>query len=189
MRPQLAEFDAIHTERLADLLMLSHEAMFAWKLDGAIEFWNAGAEQLYGFPANEAVGHSSHSLLQTKFPIKVAELHSQLRDNGYWSGELRHVCKEGREVIVDSRMQLLADDMVLEVNRDVTQFKAVLASLQESEQRLRWLGAFALVAAVTVLGFLTVRYYGVHAGWWSSVLPLPQKANAAIAHLASWTKR
>jgi PAS domain S-box-containing protein len=141
MRSQLAEFETIPSERLADLLMLSHEPMFAWKLDGAIEFWNAGAERLYGFPANEAVGHSSHSLLQTKFPIKVAELHSQLRDKGYWSGELRHVCKEGREVIVDSRMQLLADDIVLEVNRDVTQFKAVLASLQESEQRLRWLAA------------------------------------------------
>src|SRR5262245_23903170 len=56
------------TERLADLLMLSHEPMFAWKLDGAIEFWNAGAERLYGFAANEAVGHSSHSLLKTKHP-------------------------------------------------------------------------------------------------------------------------
>ena len=113
MRSQLAEFETIPSERLADLLMLSHEAMFAWKLDGAIEFWNAGAERLYGFPPNEAIGHSSHSLLQTKFPIKVAELHSQLRDKGYWAGELRHVCKERREVIVDSRMQLLADDKCL----------------------------------------------------------------------------
>jgi len=79
MRSQLAEFETIPSERLADLLMLSHEPMFAWKLDGAIKFWNAGAERLYGFPSNEAVGHSSHSLLQTKFPIKVAELHSQQR--------------------------------------------------------------------------------------------------------------
>jgi hypothetical protein len=29
----------------------------------------------------------------------------------------------------------------------------------------------------------------VRAGWWSSVIPLPQKANAVIAHLASWTRR
>ena len=55
-------------ERLANLLMLSYEPMLAWNLDGSIEFWNAGAERLYGFAPNEAVGRISHALLQTKFP-------------------------------------------------------------------------------------------------------------------------
>jgi PAS domain S-box-containing protein len=128
-------------ERLADLLMLSYEPMFAWKLHGAIEFWNTGAERLYGFASNEAVGHSSHSLLQTKLPIELAELRSQLRNEHYWAGELRHICKGGREVIVDSRMQLLGDDTVLEVNRDVTKIRALLNALQEGEQRLRSLAA------------------------------------------------
>ena len=141
MCPESAELVTTPTERLADLLMLSHEPMFAWKLDGAIEFWNAGAEHLYGFVSNEAVGQSSHSLLQTKFSIEFAELRLQLRDKRYWAGELCHICKDGREVIVDSRMQLLGDDTVLEVNRDVTQFRALLATLQESEQRLRSLAA------------------------------------------------
>ena len=141
MRPQPAEFQTTPAERLADLLMLSHEPMFAWKLNGAIEFWNTGAERLYGFPPNEAVGQSSHSLLQTKHPIELAELRSQLRNKLYWAGELRHICKDGRAVIVDSRMQLLGDNTVLEVNRDVTQFKALLATLQESEQRLRSVAA------------------------------------------------
>ena len=36
-------------ERLANLLTLSYEPMLVWRLDGAIEFWNAGAERLYGF--------------------------------------------------------------------------------------------------------------------------------------------
>ena len=141
MCPESAELVTPPTERLADLLMLSHEPMFAWKLDGAIEFWNAGAERLYGFAPNETVGHSSHSLLQTKHPIELAELRSQLRNKRYWAGELRHLCKDGRKVIVDSRMQLLGDNTVLEVNRDVTQFKALLATLQESEQRLRSVAA------------------------------------------------
>ena len=91
--------------------------MLAWRLDGVIEFWNAGAERLYGFAPDEAIGRSSHSLLQTKFPIEFIEFLSQLRSERYWSGELRHVCKDGHEVIVDSRMQLLGDDTVLEVNR------------------------------------------------------------------------
>ena len=141
MCPEPAELVTTPPERLADLLMLSYEPMFAWKLHGAIEFWNTGAERLYGFAPHEAVGHSSHSLLQTKFPIELAELRSQLRNERYWAGELRHVCKEGREITVDSRMQLLGDDTVLEVNRDVTEVRALLNALQEGEQRLRSLAA------------------------------------------------
>ena len=64
----------------ADLLRLSYEPMLAWRLDGSIEFWNAGAERLYGFAPDEAVGRSSHALLQTKFPIEFTELRSQLRN-------------------------------------------------------------------------------------------------------------
>jgi PAS domain S-box-containing protein len=111
--------------------MLSYEPMLAWDIDGPIEFWNAGAERLYGFTSNEAIGRSSHALLMTKFPIEFIELRSQLQTQSYWSGELRHVCKDGREVIVDSRMQLLGDGTVLEVNRDVTEVRA-LAIQQET---------------------------------------------------------
>ena len=135
-------------EHLANLLTLSYEPMLAWRLDGPIEFWNTGAERLYGFTSNEALGRSSHALLQTKFPIEFGELRSQLRNEGYWSGELRHVCKDGREVIVDSRMQIFGDDTVLEVNRDVTDVKALTAerkrfeaALDESEQGLSWLAS------------------------------------------------
>jgi PAS domain S-box-containing protein len=128
-------------ERFADLLMLSHEPMLAWRLNGPIEFWNVGAERLYGFPANEAVGRSSHVLLQTKFPVEFTDLRSQLQNERYWFGELRHTCKDGRPVIVDSRMQVLGDDTVLEVNRDVTERKQIEAALRESEQRLRFLAS------------------------------------------------
>ena len=57
------------------------------------------------------------------------------------------------------------------------------------EQRLRWVGAVVLVALVAALGFLTVRYYGVRAGWWSSMIPLPEKATAVAAHVAAWMHR
>ncbi len=120
--------------RLANLLMLSYEPMFAWSLDGPIEFWNVGAERLYGFAPNEAIGRSSHALLQTKFPIEFAGLRLQLQSERYWSGELRHTCKDGHEVLVDSRMQLLLDGTVLEVNRDVTEL-STLAARQEALAR------------------------------------------------------
>jgi PAS domain-containing protein len=88
------EVTSERAERFADLLTLSYEPMLAWRLDGSIELWNVGAERLYGFALDEAVGRSSHSLLQTKFPIDFIELRSQLRNERYWSGELRHICKE-----------------------------------------------------------------------------------------------
>ena len=128
-------------ERLASLLTLSYEPMLAWRLDGPIEFWNTGAERLYGFVSDEAVGRSSHDLLQTKFPAEFSEVHSQLQNEHYWSGELRHICKGGREVIVDSRMQLLDDGTVLEVNRDITERKQLEAAIRESEPRMRFLAS------------------------------------------------
>jgi len=162
MCPEFAELVTTPPERLADLLMLSYEPMFAWKLHGAIEFWNTGAERLYGFASNEAVGRSSHRLLQTKFPIELAELHSQLRNEHYWAGELRHNCRDGREVIVDSRMQLLGDDTVLEVNRDVTEVRALLNALQEGEQRLRSLAA---IVESSEDGIVSKNLDGVITSW------------------------
>src|ERR1700674_3742384 len=118
-------------ERLANLLTLSYEPMLAWRLDGPIEFWNAGAERLYGFAQNEAVGRSSHALLKTKFPIDFADLRSQLRNRRHWLGELRHVRKDGREVVVESRMQLFGDSLVLEANRDITERREIEVALRE----------------------------------------------------------
>ena len=129
------------TERLASLLTLSYEPMLVWQLNGPIEFWNTGAERLYGFAPEEAIGRSSHALLQTKFPIEFTELIAELQNRGYWSGELRHVCKDGREVIVESRLQLFSDGTVIEANRDVTERTQVKADLRESEQQLRWLAS------------------------------------------------
>jgi PAS domain S-box-containing protein len=135
---ELSRVEAIseRAERLASLLTLSYEPMLVWQLNGPIEFWNTGAERLYGFASEEAIGHSSHALLQTKFPVEFAELITQLQNKRYWSGELRHICKDGREVIVESRQQLLSDSTVIEVNRDVTERKQIEADLRKTEQWL-----------------------------------------------------
>jgi PAS domain S-box-containing protein len=128
-------------ERLASLLTLSSEAMLVWQLNGPIEFWNTGAERLYGFTPEEAVGHIGHALLQTKFPVKFTELISQLQNKGFWAGELHHICKDGHEVIVESRLQLLSDGTVIEVNRDVTERKQIEAELRKTEEQLQFLGS------------------------------------------------
>jgi PAS domain S-box-containing protein len=60
MEAQPVESDAASArdERLAELLTLSYEPMFVWRLDGAIENWNAVAERFYGFSREEAVGRN-----------------------------------------------------------------------------------------------------------------------------------
>ncbi len=49
--------------------------------------------------------------------------------------------------------------------------KARIQQHDAAELRVRWVGALVLLLAVAVLGFFAVRYYGVRAHWWPSVLP------------------
>lgn len=77
-------------ERLANLFELSYEPMLAWRLDGPVEFWNAGAARLYRYSLDE-IGRSRNTLLQTRFPIDFTELRLRLRNHGHWSGEVRRV--------------------------------------------------------------------------------------------------
>jgi hypothetical protein len=53
------------------------------------------------------------------------------------------------------------------------------------DERLRWIGAAVLVAVVAAIGFFTIRYYGVHAGWWSSL----EKPHTTVSRVATLTKR
>ncbi|HEX4283866.1 MAG TPA: helix-turn-helix domain-containing protein [Terracidiphilus sp.] len=43
---------------------------------------------------------------------------------------------------------------------------------EAAEMRLRWAGAIVLMLAAVVAGFLTFRYFGIRAGWWSTLLPV-----------------
>jgi PAS domain S-box-containing protein len=140
---ELSKAEAVseRAERLGSLLSLSYEPMLVWHLNGPIEFWNTGAERLYGFTPEEAIGRSSHALLRTKFPIEFNEWIKQLQSERYWSGELRHTCKDGCEVIVESRQQLFSNGTVIEVNRDVTEHKQIEAALHKTEEQLMFLAS------------------------------------------------
>jgi cytoskeletal protein RodZ len=53
------------------------------------------------------------------------------------------------------------------------------------EVRLRWLGAILLLLVVIAAGYLTVRYFGFRAGWWSTLLPTREASAALHAFFSS----
>jgi PAS domain S-box-containing protein len=52
----------------AGLLDLTHDTIFVRDLKNVITYWNRGAEERYGWPREQALGNSSHQLMQTIFP-------------------------------------------------------------------------------------------------------------------------
>jgi PAS domain-containing protein len=66
--------------RQADLLDQSHDAIFTWKIGGGITYWNRGAELLYGYARDEAIGRVSHDLLRTRAKIPMQEVEAQIAE-------------------------------------------------------------------------------------------------------------
>jgi len=64
----------------------------------------------------------------------------------------------------------------------------------EQEIRMRWIGAIVLAVVVTIGAFITVRYYGVKAGWWTSLVPaggdkinsVISSTESAVARILTW---
>ncbi|MFZ0943157.1 MAG: PAS domain S-box protein [Syntrophobacteraceae bacterium] len=128
-------------QRQAELLYLSYDAIIVWQIDGGIETWNKGAEELYGYSKEEAVGQVTHDLLKTIHPDPWPQIEAKLRESKSWEGELKHRTREGREVIVSARHQLVCGtdgvERVLETNRDITDRKQAEEDVRRQREWLR----------------------------------------------------
>jgi PAS domain S-box-containing protein len=145
----------------AELLDLTHDAIFVRNLKNEIVFWNRAAEILYGWRKEELRGRTSHELLQTVFPKPLTEIEAETLQEGYWEGELTQRRRDGTTVIVSSRWALRpgsdgAPIAILETNRDVTQrkqeeqkFKALLEAAPDAIVIVRQDGKIALINSQT----------------------------------------
>jgi cytoskeleton protein RodZ len=61
--------------------------------------------------------------------------------------------------------------------------KARILRREAVEIRLRWVGAILLLIVVALAGFFTIRYLGVRASWWHTLLPIP--GAGSVAHAAT----
>ncbi|TCK28016.1 PAS domain S-box-containing protein [Ancylobacter aquaticus] len=125
----------------ANLLNLTHDAIFVRDMADRIIYWNQGAEQLYGWSPAEAVGQTAAGLLRTRFPDTPASIQAALLADRQWSGELVHFKRDGTQVIALSRWSVQMDKAgrpvaVMETNNDITERKHSEAMLQKAQAEL-----------------------------------------------------
>jgi PAS domain S-box-containing protein len=141
---ELRQSEAHHRER-AELLELATEAIIVRDLNGAIRFWNAGAEALYGWPREEVVGRNLHDLLSTTFPVSRRETEDRLLAHKSWEGNLTVRSRAGRELVVATRKVINRDGTaVLEIQRDITTQIQAEEALRQAEK----LAAMGRVAGI-----------------------------------------
>src|SRR5262245_12054818 len=108
----------------AQLLDLTHDTIFVRDSNDLITYWNRGAEQLYGWRRDEAIGKTTHRLLETVFPLPLQKIRAELLRTGRWEGELVHTKRDGTHVTVSSRWSLQRVERglpaaVMETNNDI----------------------------------------------------------------------
>ena len=139
----------------AALLDLAHDGIIVRDMQSRVVFWNRGAQETYGWSAEEARGRVSHDLLQTEFPIPRPQIEAILAAQGDWEGELQHHTRDRGSIPVASRWSLLPDEngapaAILEINRDITDRKQADALLRDSQQRQASIIGSAMDAIISV---------------------------------------
>jgi PAS domain S-box-containing protein len=139
-RDELETEVAVRTQQ-ASLLDLTHDTIFVRDMSDVITYWNQGAQELYGWTAEEAIGKRAHQLLQTVFPVPIDEIRAELLHAGRWEGEIEKTKADGTQVIVASRWSLQRDEQerpvaVLETNNDITERKRTEEEIRKLNEEL-----------------------------------------------------
>jgi len=126
----------------ASLLRLTHDAVYVRDMKGVISYWNRGAEVLYGWPAEHAVGKLARQLLKTASPLPFEQIEAELLATGRWEGELLKTKKDGTQIVVASRWSLKRDDSgapvaTMVTSNDITARKRAEEAARRSEKELR----------------------------------------------------
>ncbi|HVV73293.1 MAG TPA: chemotaxis protein CheB, partial [Verrucomicrobiae bacterium] len=119
--------------------LLEMAPLLARSAKDRIILWSRGAEQMYGYTAEEAVGQNPHILLDIQTVAPLHEVQEKLLKTGHWEGEVTHRRKDGKVLHVaaqwvvhqDSQKKLRA---ILEVHTDITARKQAENALAQSER-------------------------------------------------------
>jgi PAS domain S-box-containing protein len=111
----------------ARLLDIAHDAIRVDNLDSCIIYWNKGAQRIYGWEAEEALGRLSDEMLHHD-PADSLKAVKMLLAHGEWKGEARKRTKDGRNIIVEVHWTLVRDargrpKSILAIEADITDRK------------------------------------------------------------------
>jgi PAS domain S-box-containing protein len=131
----------------AALLDQAQDAILVRDLDHNIRFWNKGAEKIYGWTAEEAMGKNVKGLLFKEPSAQFEEARKAVIQNGEWQGEIRQTRRDGEEIIVESRWTLVRDEKgqpnsILVINTDITEKKRMESQFLRA-QRMESIGTLA----------------------------------------------
>lgn len=141
MRDVTERKDAIDSLRaLAEALDEATVIVRRW--DGTIDHWTAGCERLYGWAADDAIGHITHELLRTNFPAPLEQIQQQLLLSGTWKGEVEHIRRDGTRLLVATHWALMSDGgnepiSVIETQTDITARSQMQQELESVNERLK----------------------------------------------------
>lgn len=165
----------------AKLLAAVGESVVATDKDETIVYWGPGAERLYGWPADQAVGHDINELLATEFPgDDLPTIDATLHAGGSWRGDLIRHHRDGTAMVIDLAVRSRREgpgphEGSIGVGRDVTAQRQAERELEQTAARLALLHEIdsAMLRATTpeTLG--------------QEVLPIVRRAAAADRALLS----
>ena len=128
---------------LAALVESSEDAIIAKDLDGTILAWNASAERMYGYTAQEMLGRNIGEIIPSDRPDELMEILRRLSGGERVQHfETVRVAKDGRRVEISLTVSPIKDTSGAVVGastiaRDITLKNARMRQLAESEERLR----------------------------------------------------
>ncbi len=127
------------------LLDQARDAIVVHDLDRTIRYWNLGAQRLFGYTREQALGRTFDRLMGPGATL-TGPAAAELLDTGEWTGELDCMGADGRMLIVERRCTVMRDAggqpvSVLAVNTDITERrraeKEIVLLNNLLEQRIR----------------------------------------------------
>ncbi len=119
----------------ASLLDKAKDAIVVRGLDNRVHYWNKGAERLYGWTAEEALGRSVEELLYED-PTDLRHATRQVIELGEWSGEITERRKNGTTLPVEAHWTLVRDEAgqpksIFAIKTDISLRKAAERRIQQ----------------------------------------------------------
>jgi PAS domain S-box-containing protein len=127
----------------AALLANTHDAIVASDEHYRLTTWNAAAESLYGWKAEEVLGRFGLDIIQTEYPgVDKREMLRTIAEIGHWRGEVTQARKDGTRIPVEVASIVLHDESgritgYVSVNRDITERKRAEEVVRKSEEKYR----------------------------------------------------